>query len=85
MTRLLRLLPVLLIAFSTMAIRPATAARPACFGLVTCYSNLPKHQYADPSWRYSHACCDLDNHTTVWYVYIDSLNHWHLCGTTILP
>jgi hypothetical protein len=85
MIRLLRLLPVLLISFGALAIRPATAARLTCDYLVTCYSNLPKSSYADPSWRYSHQCCDLQNHTTIWYVYIDSANRWHLVGSTIQP
>jgi hypothetical protein len=56
-------------------------AQPAAAFIPTCY-NLPKSQVADPSWRYSHQCREG---TTIWYVYIDSLERWHLVSTTIQP
>lgn len=50
-------------------------AMPTCF-------KLPKHNYADPSWTYSHQCHEG---TRIWYVYIDSSGGWHLVSTTIQP
>jgi hypothetical protein len=52
---------------------------------VTCYAYLPQYSYANPSWRYSHQCCDLQNHTTIWNVYIDSADNWYLVSSTIDP
>ncbi|HEV7508946.1 MAG TPA: hypothetical protein VGS07_28985 [Thermoanaerobaculia bacterium] len=82
MTKLLRLLAVLLFVF---AARPAAATLCNNGPMVTCFDYLPQYQTADPSWRYSHQCCDLHNHTTVWYVYIDSADNWYLVGTDIPP
>jgi hypothetical protein len=83
MTRLLLALTVLLFAFGVFATQPAAAT--TCNHLVTCYAYLPKHPYPDPSWNYSHQCCDLDNHTTVWNVYIDFRGKWHLVSSNIQP
>lgn len=83
MTKLLRTLTFLLFTFGVLAIRPATAQ--TCDYLVTCFDYLPEHQFADPSWQYSHQCCDLDDHTTIWNVYIDFRNRWHLVSTNIQP
>lgn len=78
MTQLLRLSAALALAATALAARPATAAAfvPAC------YSNLPHHQVASPTWRYSHPCKEG---STTWYVYIDPAGNWHLVGTTIQP
>lgn len=76
MSKLLRLFALLLFAVTAQVARPADAAIP------TCYSNLPHHQVADPTWRYSHQCREG---TTLWYVYIDRLNRWHLVGTNVPP
>lgn len=70
-------------ALAVAATHPAPAQ--SCDALVTCFDYLPKHGYPDPSWQYSHQCCDLENHTTVWYVYIDSGSQWHLVSSTIPP
>ena len=83
MAKLLRTLVVLLFVLGVSAARPAVAA--TCDYLVTCFDYLPQHQYADPSWVYSHQCCDLCNHTTIWYVYIDFRGRWHLVSTNIQP
>ena len=83
MTRFLRALAVLLFAFCVFAPQPAAAA--TCNQLVTCYAYLPEHWYPDPSWQYSHQCCDLEDHTTIWNVYIDFRNKWHLVSSNIPP
>jgi hypothetical protein len=82
MTRLLLALTVLLFAFGVFATQPAAAT---CNNLVTCYAYLPEHSYPDPSWQYSHQCCDLEDHTTIWNVYIDFRGRWHLVGSNIPP
>jgi hypothetical protein len=76
MPKFLRSLAVPLFAAVTLASLPAAGFIP------TCYSNLPKHQVADPSWQYSHQCREG---TTIWYVYIDSLGRWHLVSTNVPP
>jgi hypothetical protein len=81
---LLRSLTLLLFAFGVIATRPAPAAQ-TCDYLVTCYDYLPKSQFADPSWQYSHQCCDVNDHTTIWNVYIDFRNRWHLVSSNIQP
>jgi len=80
--KLLRLLAVLLFV---LAARPAAAAPCNNGSMPTCFAYLPQYQYANPAWRYSHQCCDLNNHTTVWYVYIDTADNWYLVGTDIAP
>ena len=81
---LLRALTVLLFVFGVFGTQPA-AAGPTCDALVTCYGYLPEHQTANPAWRYSHQCCDLEDHTTIWNVYIDWRGKWHLVSTNIQP
>lgn len=81
MKKFVQALAILLLALTALATRPATAA--TCSALVTCYSNLPKHSYPQSTWQYSHQCCDLQNHTTVWNVYIDRLGKWHLVSSNI--
>jgi hypothetical protein len=84
MTRLLSALTVLLFAFGVFATQPA-AAYPTCdYDLVTCYSDLPEYSFADPAWQYSHQCCDLEDHTTIWNVYIFG-NRWYLVTSNIQP
>jgi hypothetical protein len=83
MTRLLLALTALLFAIGVFATQPAAAT--TCNNLVTCYAYLPEHQYADPSWTYSHQCCDLEDHTTIWNVYIDFRGRWHLVSSNIQP
>jgi hypothetical protein len=83
MTRILRTLPFLLFGFGVLALPAVASAN--CDNLVTCFDYLPEHQTADPSWQYSHQCCDLQDHNTIWYVYIDFRGHWHLVSTNIQP
>ncbi|HEY0606935.1 MAG TPA: hypothetical protein VGD58_28710 [Herpetosiphonaceae bacterium] len=73
----MRLFAGLLLAATVFTARPATAAQ----FIPTCY-NLPKHAYADPTWRYSHQCREG---TTIWNVYIDTLERWHLVSSNIQP
>ena len=75
MPKFLRSLAVPLFAAVTLAPLPAAF-------IPTCYSNLPKHQVADPSWQYSHQCREG---TTIWYVYIDFRGKWHLVSTNVPP
>lgn len=82
MTRSLLALTALLFAFGVFATQPAAAA---CNNLVTCYAYLPEHSYPHPSWQYSHQCCDLEDHTTIWNVYIDFRGKWHLVSSNIQP
>ncbi|HKI04706.1 MAG TPA: hypothetical protein VKK31_22185 [Thermoanaerobaculia bacterium] len=84
MTKVLRTLIVLLFALVVIATRPAPAVS-NCDYLVTCFDYLPKQGYPDPSWQYSHVCCDLNNHSTIWNVYIDFRGKWHLVSSNILP
>ena len=72
MTKVLRLLALFLLV---LAARPAASS--SCRALVTCYS-LPQYYFADPSWQYSHQCCDIYDDTTVWNVFIDSADNWYL-------
>jgi hypothetical protein len=81
MTKLLRLLAVLLFV---LAARPAAAVQCNNLGMPLCFSYLPEYQTPDPSWRYSHQCCDQRDYTTVWYVYIDSAENWYLVYTNIM-
>lgn len=83
MTKLLRRLTFLLFISGVLAALPATAQ--SCDYLVTCYAYLPEHQVAESLWVYSHQCCDLEDHTTIWDVYIDFRNRWHLVSTSIPP
>lgn len=83
MTRLLLALTILLFAFGVLATQPAAAS--TCDYLVTCYAYLPEHQYPQSSWQYSHQCCDLEDHTTIWNVYIDFRGRWHLVSSNIQP
>jgi hypothetical protein len=73
----MRIIVGLLLAATVFTARPAVAAQ----FIPTCY-NLPKSQVADPTWRYSHQCREG---TTIWYVYIDSFERWHLVSTNIQP
>ena len=73
----LSLIVGLLLAANVFSARPTVAAQ----FIPTCY-NLPKSQVADPSWQYSHQCREG---TTTWYVYIDTLDRWHLVSTNVLP
>lgn len=85
MTRLLRVLTVSLFAVGAFATtQPATAAG-SCSNLVTCYGYLPEHQTASSLWTYSHQCCDLEDGTTIWNVYIDPRGKWHLVSSGIEP
>ena len=83
MTRLLLALTVLLFAFGVFAPQPAAAT--SCSYLVTCFAYLPEHSYPNSSWQYSHQCCDLEDGTTIWNVYIDFRGKWHLVSSTIPP
>ena len=83
MANLRRTLTFLLFAFGVLATRSATAQ--TCDYLVTCFDYLPEHQVAAPSWVYSHQCCDLQDHTTIWNVYVDFKGKWHLVSTSIPP
>jgi hypothetical protein len=80
MTRLLHTLTALLFAFAVLATTPAAAQ--TCSALPTCFK-LPKYSYPQPSWTYSHQCCE--NQNTVWNVYVDSLGRWRLVSSNILP
>lgn len=73
----MRLFVGLLLAVAVFTAHPATAAQ----FIPTCYS-LPKHQVADPTWRYSHQCREG---TTIWNVYIDTLERWHLVSSGVQP
>jgi hypothetical protein len=75
MRKLFYLSAALLLAVTVFAAAPASAIIPTCY-------NLPKSNYADPTWTYSHQCREG---TQIWYVYIDSLGRWHLVSTTIMP
>lgn len=77
MPKSLRLLAAALL-FSLAAL----SALPAAANIPTCYSNLPKHSYPDPSWTYSHQCKEGSQ---IWYVYIDFRGRWHLTSSNILP
>ena len=83
MIRLPLALALLPFAAGVFANQPAPAA--TCSNLVTCYAYLPEHQYPDPSWQYSHQCCDLEDKTTIWNVYIDFRGRWHLVRSNIQP
>ena len=79
MAKLLRTLTVLLFLGTVLTASPAAAQ--TCDYLVTCFDYLPEHQTPHPAWQYSHQCCDLNDHTTIWYVYIDFADRWHLVRT----
>lgn len=83
MTKTLRALAVLLFVFAAFAAQPASAA--SCSNLVTCFDYLPEYQTPNPLWTYSHQCCDLDDGTTVWNVYIDFRGKWFLVSSNIEP
>jgi hypothetical protein len=78
MSKLLRLLAILLVLVTVSAVRSAAVPQ----NIPTCFSNLPHVGYPDPSWTYSHQCKEG---TTIWYVYINFKGNWILCSSTILP
>jgi hypothetical protein len=77
MSKLLRVFAALLFVVTVFAAHPA-AAQSSCDYLVTCFSDLPEHLTAQATWQYSHQCCDLQDHATIWHVYVDFRGRWHL-------
>lgn len=75
MRKLVYLVAASLLAVTVFATGPAAAIIPTCY-------NLPKSNFADPSWTYSHQCREG---TRIWYVYIDTSGQWHLVSTTVMP